>query len=236
MKKYFEPTERNVKRGAAALALAALALLLAWVFSDIPSHGQVPNPGNAIGNVQNPSAGLTAVSVGTTNGNTALSWAIVPARSANAGTPVITYLNASSDLSFAAITNYTITATTVANFTNSTVSLPTTGTNGFAVNDYVIIRHALTENYEKRVVDTPTSATNVTVTVAPLEAVLPGDVLYRCQAKGSAYIPFSAAGTNISLTAAGLPIFAGQKGCPMLIEVNATTKGAINALTAIWLP
>lgn len=189
---------------------------------------QVPNPFY-------PPGGLTAVTVGTTNANTALSWAIIPAKSANNGTPFITYLNASSDLAFAAVYGYMVTTNTTANFVSSTTSVPVAQTNGFTVNDIIIIRHLADENYEKRVVTTFTSATNLTLTVAPMEALAVGDIVYRCQTNGGPTIVYAGTtATNLNVTAAAGPIWVGQKGMPFLIETTGTTKSAINAATAIF--
>lgn len=181
-----------------------------------------------------PSGGLTAVSVGTTNGNTALSWAIVPAKSANNGTPYVTYLNASSDLAFnQGVYAYQITTNTTANFVSTTTSVPVAQTNGFTVNDVIIIRHLADENYEKRVVTTFTSGTNLTLTVAPMEALAIGDLVYRCQTNAGPNIAMTTSNVTLIGSISG-PIFSGQKGMPLLIEVNATTKGAVNAVTAVY--
>lgn len=203
-------------------AFAALALLAISVQAQVPTVAIDP-------------LGYNAWSGGTTNGNTALSWCIVPARSSILGTPVVEYINASSDLVLAAVTNYTCTTQQSVNYTNSTVYIPITSTNGFASGDYVVIRHQLTDNYEKRVLTTPVNSTNIVLTVAPIETTVPGDIVYRYQGLGSAFIAFNAAGTNISINSTR-PIFAGQRGKPMLIEVNATTRGSVNAVTATWLP
>ena len=105
---------------------------------------------------------------GTTNGASTLSWIIVPAKSANNGVPVCTLINATSDKAGSVVQSYIPTALATANYASATTSVPVNQTNGFTVNDYIVIRHLGDEQYEKRQVTTFTSGTNLTLTAAPL--------------------------------------------------------------------
>lgn len=183
-------------------------------------------------------------STGTTNAGT-LSWAIIGALSDNGGTPVVTYLDARSDkTSLPKVQFYKVTASTSCNFTNSTVTIPVTQTNGFAgaSSDVVIIRHVLTDTYEKRILTTSTGSTNLVTTVAPSTTV-PGDIIYDCTTTAAGSIALSTnnvagipAAQAMTLTQSGNRVYAGQKGLPLLMEVDGTTTASLNAVTAVIEP
>lgn len=181
-------------------------------------------------------ATYTSYSAGSTNAGT-LAHVIVGANSANGGTPVVTSIDATSDKAGALVQFYRVTHTTPVTHTNSTTTLFVTGTNGFGGSGTIIIRHLLTDTYEKRTLTANTGATNLITTVAPLEAVVPGDLLYKVATTGAgAYSlktnSFLAANLGNSLQLAGNGLFSGQKGLPLLLEVDATTTGTINGVTA----
>lgn len=165
--------------------------------------------------------------VGTTNAASTLSTAIVSAYSANGGTPRVTYINAMSDGATNKIKFYKVTAQASANYTNTTTSLPVTSTNGFGVNDIIIIRHLATDQYEKRTVTTFVSSTNLVTTAAPLETVAIGDIIYRATSTGAGVIAWGAS-TNSITTSAG--IYYGQAGLPLLVEIEGSTVATLNVV------
>lgn len=182
-------------------------------------------------------ATYTSYSSTSTNGATALSWAFVGANSVNSGTPIVTMIDAVSDKAGAVVKTYRVTSETPATHTNSTVTLPVvvggidTGT--------ILIRHLLTDTYEKRTLTTSTAATNLVVTGAPLTAVVPGDVIYHITSTGQPTITlktnnFTIGGTGNSLQLSGNRLIAGQKGKPLLIEVDGTASATLQGVTATF--
>lgn len=176
-------------------------------------------------------------SAGATNGGGTLATVIIGAHSVNNGTPVVTSVNGSSDLSSAKIQFYKVVRQTMCRYaTNSTVVISVDSTNGFASGDVIIIRHIGNDGYEKRTLTTMTSATNLTTTAAPYTTV-PGDIIYGVTTTGAGSIPVvtntlasPAYVVNLSSTA----IYTGQKGMPLLLEMNATSSGTINYVTATY--
>jgi hypothetical protein len=177
----------------------------------------------------------SSYSAGTTNGATALSWAIIGANSVNAGTPIVTAIDATTDLLTAKVQFHTITNSTQATHSNSTVTLPVGAGNISA--GTIIIRHLLTDTYEKRTLTTATGTTNLVVTVAPGEAVVPGDMIYFTITAGAPSFgvttnTYTITTTGCRLQIAGERLAAGQKGFPLLGEINGTSAAALNNLTA----
>jgi len=172
---------------------------------------------------------IPAFAGGGTDVGTNLCYAVVSANGKDQGTPVVTFLSATSDLSSSAVTFYSAGTPTYANYVSTTTSCPVASTNGFAANDVIIIRHVAADTYERRIVDTFTSATNLTVTVAPTTALAVGDLVYKATAGGT--IPVG----NTTLTLNGAGIYAGQKGKPLLLEVNGTSACQVNAVAATYV-
>lgn len=173
--------------------------------------------------------------VGTTNAASTLSWAVVPARSANGGAPAVSFINAGSATATSKIQFYKVTGVVQAKYaTNTTVTLSVASTNGFASGDVIIIRRARDETYEKRTLTTMTTATNLVLTAAPTGAVYPGDYIYRVSTTGAGHITWGAS-TN-SLGGIGT-IYVGQKGMPLLLEIDASgSTASLNAVGGIYLP
>lgn len=166
------------------------------------------------------------VSTGT-NGTT-LSSVIISANAYNDGCPVVTYYNATSDKAGSKLQFYLCDTNQQANYASSSTSIPVTATNGFASGDIIIIRHYATDTYERRVLTTFTSATNLTVTLAPVTALAVGDQVYHTTTVGA---PWIACG-NATVTSSGNSLVAGQPGCPLLCDLDGTSACSINALTA----
>lgn len=170
---------------------------------------------------------------GFTGGNasgTTLASVIISARSANIGAPQLTHLNVTSDKAGSLLKFYVPSASTAANFTNSTTSLPVNQTNGFASSDIIIIQHVNTDTYERRVLTTFTSSTNLTVTSAPSTAVIPGDIIWDVGQTAVANVPVG--NTNISLIGNGL--FAAPPGQPVLLDLDGTSACSINAVSGTY--
>jgi len=163
---------------------------------------------------------------GGTDVGTTLCYAVVSANGKNQGVPVVTYVNATSDKAGSIIQFYNITTSTAANVVSTSTALPVTSTNGFASGDIIVIRHLLDDTYERRILTTFTTATNLVTTVAPTVALVVGDIVYRAATAG--FIPVGSA----TLQIVGDGIYAGQPGKPLLLEVDCTSAGQINAVAA----
>lgn len=170
--------------------------------------------------VASPPAPLTGFGVGTTNAATTLSYAVVSANSANGGAPAVSFISAGSDKATSVIQFYKVDAIVRATFTNSTTRIDVVETNGLADNGTIVIRHVFDDTYEKRTLTTSTGATNLVVTAAPLGTVRPGDIIYHVTTTGAGSIKWGA--TTNTLGNGGGPIFVGQSGMPLLLEVDAT--------------
>ena len=200
----------------------ALLALTALFIGGPHASGQTPN--------QTPQLGF---STGTTNRGTTLSYAIVSGNAENGGVPVVQYINAGSDLATAKLQFYRVDAQTTATFTNSTVTLPVVATNNIADGGVIIIRHTTDDSYEKRILTTSTGATNLVVTVAPLGTVVPNDIIYHVTTTRAGLINWGA--TTNSLGPSSGAIYVGQKGMPLLLEINATTAGEVDVVSGIYL-
>ncbi len=193
-----------------------------------------------------PPAPYSVYTTGSTNPGT-LSWAVIGVLSANAGTPVLTSLSARSDKAsgIARVQSYKVQAFTSANYSNSTTVVPVVSTNGFATNQIALIRHA-DDTYEKRQLtfSTTSSTTNLILTAAPQQAVAPGDLIYCCTTNGAASFALltnsvaavGPATSGLLLNLAGTRLLAGQKGLPLLLEVDGTTTAVLDEATAVFEP
>lgn len=177
----------------------------------------------------------TAFTAVSTNGGTALSWAIISAEGFNDGVPAVTFVSATSDKAASKIQAYKVNQTGIEKFTNSTTRLDIAATNGFAPSGTIIIRHVLNDTYEKRTIAAgaswSTGATNIVLTAAPLQAVIPGDLIYQVTTTGAASIPCGAATVNLS----GNNIITGEGGRPLLVEIDGTSAATLNAVSCVYL-
>lgn len=183
-----------------------------------------------------PPDAINVFGLGATNNGTVQAWAIIGARSANNGTPVITSIDAATDTpSTASVHAYQVTEVTQCTFTNSTVSIPVTTTNTGTKWDsgFIVVQHRLSDTYEKRVLATSGGLTNLQVTAATIATVVPGDIIYKVV--DNAALGSIGMVTNATLLTANKmfvqrysssPIFVGQKGKPLLMEVTATNSAA----------
>ena len=162
------------------------------------------------------------VGAGTTN-----SYAVISAVSVRGGAPVVTYVDATSDLAGSVIQSYRVAYIMPVNLTNSSTNLYVTVPKGADKAGVVLVRHLATDTYERLYCTTNgLTGTNVATTVAPAEEVIPNDYVYFMSAAGK--IPCGA--TNVWRSGPG--IFAGQRDLPLLIEINGTSACSLNALTA----
>jgi len=175
----------------------------------------------------------TGVAVGTT-----VAYGVVSALSANGQTPVITSIAADSDLATSKLRFYYVPqAPTSCNYVSTTTSIPVQSTNGFTATDVIIIRHVATDTYERRLLTTFTSATNLTVTVAPTVATAVNDLIYR--ATTNSVVPWGAilnisgtglGGTNYFQNPRGIAV--GQPNYPLLFDLDGTSLVHISGFTA----
>lgn len=174
-------------------------------------------------------ADLTYWSGGGTDVGNTLCYTVV-SRSGVKPTPVLTYLNATSDKAASVVQFYNAGVPVAASLTNSTTSIFVSITNAntaFTTNGgIIIINHVATDTYERRILTGGGTGTNLVVTVAPTSAVLPKDLIYQATTAGS--IPVGAA--NLSLVGPG--IYSGTPGRPLLLEVDGTSACQLNAAAA----
>ena len=184
-----------------------------------------------------PQPASTGFAVGTTNGATTLSYAVIPVGGDTAAdsAPRVQFINAGSDLATSQVQFYRVLSSITATYTNSTVTLFVNSTNtGDAwQSGTVLIWHGLDGKYEKRTLTANTGSTNVVVTAATLGAVRPGDKLYKVTTTGAGAITWGAS-TN-SLVGTGSALYIGQRQSPLLVEINATTAGAINVVSGDYI-
>lgn len=175
-------------------------------------------------------SGLKSTATGGTDVGTTLCYAVISANGNNQSAPVLTYLNATSDKAASVVQFYTAGTPVRADVASSTTNLVVASgdTNGFAANDVVIIRHLATDTYERRILTPNTTATNLNLTVAPTTTVAVGDLIYKATAAGS--IPVG----NATKELVGPGIYAGQRGKPLLLEVDGTSACQINAVAASY--
>lgn len=179
-----------------------------------------------------PTVSQLGFSACTTNGQGTASYAVISANSANGGAPVVTYINAASDKANSRFQFYRVDAITSATYTNSTTRLDVVQTNGIADGGTIVIRHVADDTYEKRTLTTSTGSTNLVVTVAPLGTVVPGDLIYHVTSTRAACIRWGAS-TNSVGPGSG-PIYIGQAGYPLLVDIDATTLGEVNAISGYY--
>lgn len=166
-----------------------------------------------------------------TNPQTTLSYAIVSANAANGGAPIVTFLNAGTDLVTGRVQFYRVDALTSVTYTNSTVTLPVVQTNNLADGGVIVIRHVLDDSYEKRTLTTSTGSTNLVVTVAPLGTTIPGDLIYHVTTTGAGCIRWGATTNSLSLPR---NIYSGQAGYPLLLEINGTSTAELNLVSGYY--
>jgi hypothetical protein len=187
--------------------------------------------------IASPNTAINVFAVTTTNQQVNPSYAIVGARSGNQGAPVVTGINAGSDLASSVITTYKVTAVATCTFTNSTTTLFVNNTNGFATmsSSVIVIQHFTDDSYEKRILQTSgqSASTNLSVTVAPMGTVVPGDKIYYCITTGAPRI-FWGASTNTLSNLGGITV--GQPGLPLLMEISITSNGGINTVSGFYAP
>lgn len=188
---------------------------------------------DAFGLVQKPPQNV--FEVGSSNLVSAGSWGIISARSGNAGTPVVTFVAYGGDSATAKLFIFKINAVAVTTFTNSTTTLFVNNTNGFDQSSVLIIRHKLTDNYEKRVQTSNTGVTNLVTTVAPMEAVVPGDLIYQATSSGLAQQLITVGAATNYIAAPG-GIFVGQQGLPLLIEVDGSSAASMFSASGFYAP
>jgi hypothetical protein len=202
------------------ILMAAFAVLSLLAVALTPAFAAVTQPPTLIGFSTGNASNATIASV------------IISTHSVNAGAPTIKHINAHSDLATSAVSIWTTAVPPAdANYTNTTVSIPVTSTNGFAASDIIVIQHAASDTYERRILTTFTSATNLTVTVAPTTAVAVGDVIWDMGASAAAVIPVGAA--TLSLT--GENLFTGPAARPVLLDVNGTNVSQLNCVSGLYV-
>jgi hypothetical protein len=208
--------------------LAAVALI---GFDAFESDGQAAATTNP------PAPAVDFFGVGTTNGNSTLSWAIVGNRSKGGGAPVVTTLSVGQDASSAYVRFYKVDAGPLKCIlaTNTSARIYVENTNNSAANwqaGAVIIRHIVDDTYEKRLCTANDGSTNLILTVATLGAMSVGDLVYHCISNSQPTMSFEIKTNTYGM---GGPIFVGQKGYPLLVEIFGTAA-SVNAVGGFYTP
>ncbi len=164
------------------------------------------------------------------NAGSTIASVIASANAYNGGAPCATAYSFTSDLSGARAIFYKCVTNTTANYANTTVSVPVRSTNDFVSGDIIVIRHTADDSYERRILTTFTSGTNLTVTVAPSTAVAIGDIIYRCSTNNAGSILVS----NATVTSQATGLYHGQPGCPLLVDLNGTSACSINLVSGFY--
>jgi hypothetical protein len=212
---------KKTDSGAVA-AVVALALLLFGAFQAKAASG-----------ILTPDPAVNVFTTWTTNQQVTPSYAVVSARSGNGGTPVVTFINAGSDLTSAKVTAYKVTSKIVVTGAGSSTRLDVISTNT-GVNwqsGTIIIQHKVDDSYEKRTLTSNTGSTNIVVTVAPMGTMVAGDTIYFAVAGP---VIFWGASTN-SLSSVG-GIINGQQNLPLLIEITGTSNLGMNSVAGFYAP
>lgn len=145
------------------------------------------------------------------------------------GTPILKYVNFSSDKAGSVLQFYTTQA--IGQITNAAAAATTNivyvnRTNGLVAGDVIILGSKTTGNFQRakvHVVGTGSfSFTNNAIGITNLYAIVNGDVFWKATAGGT--IPVGI--TTNSITGGS---YSGQFGQPFLIDQDQTTVGAINA-------
>lgn len=198
--------------------IAALVSAIA-VLVQTPAIASVlenPNGYNAFGG--------TGIAQGTTN-----SFFVAGNYTLNTGTPVVRYLNVSSDLATSKVQFYVVSnKVTITGVVSGTTNVTVTSTNGFTINDVVLIKHSTSDTYERLKLFNVANTNQLTVQYAMIQTPAAGDTLWLAKPAGSIAI---GATTNSIPTGAGTFIYAGQYGTPLLMEVNGTSTATINAVS-----
>jgi hypothetical protein len=178
---------------------------------------------------ENPSGYNAFAGTGTAQGTTN-SFYVAGNYTLSQGTPIVRYLNASSDLAGSKIQFYALTnQVTISNPTNSgTTNLVCSSTNGFAAGNIVVIKHLASDTYERLPLLLVQNTNQLVVKFPPTTQCAAGDLLWYAAPTGS--IPVGAASNSVP-TGAGQFMYAGQYGKPLLIEINGTSTATLNAVS-----
>lgn len=184
---------------------------------------------HALAQITTPPQPYPAYSTVSTNAGT-LSYVVIGCNNTlgSKGTPVVTFISATSDKAASAITGYRVDAVAACNDTNTTVTIPINTTNGIGTSGTIVIRHLVNDWYEKRTLTTATGSTNCVVTAAPLQTCAIGDIVYHVVAGPS--IQWNATTNTLS----GSALMSGQPGCPLLMDLDGTTTAKLNGVTAVF--
>jgi len=145
------------------------------------------------------------------------------------GTPVLKYVNFSSDKAGSVLQFYTLATSTIV--TSAAPALTTNilyvaRTNGLAAGDVVVVGNKSLGTYQRAkigVVGTGQIAlTNNAIGITNVYAILPGDTVYKATASGT--IPVGIVSNSITGGS-----WAGQPGFPFLIDQDQTTVGSFSA-------
>lgn len=180
---------------------------------------------------------LTGTAQGATN-----SYSIVPK---NTGIPCVFFLDASilhlDNTNGVPLVSYVSAAEQLLTRagTTGTNTLYYAASNGWAVGDVLILSRAKESAFERHTVST-VSSTNLTITGTTAGPTVAGDKIYR-QTAGARLVHMDALSVHalgpgsLRIPMGGQPIFSGQAGRPMLVEMQGTRTNTLNTVSGRWL-
>jgi hypothetical protein len=198
--------------------LAMFAALLAWPTLAVePRYGHSPTSTNYYG--------------------VTLNYAIISAYSWNGGSPVITALNATSDKTTAKVQLYSCTPAAICTASNTAnTNLIVLSASLLSSNDICVLQHVADDTYERIKIWGTSATTNLITTNAVWGGTVAGDIIWKATLgptfpiasgfPGSAVIQ-----TNMSLAGT---LYVGPPKAPVLLDLDTTATGQINAVTAVY--
>lgn len=142
-----------------------------------------------------------------------------------AGVPHVTFHNTTSDKAGSVLKFYQVDAVWVVDTaTNSSANTYINGSGAFTANSVAVFWDASADTYQ-RISVLSTNAGGFITTEETITASALGDIVYQVSAAGQ--IPVAAA----TVEDIAEPIYAGQKGLPLLVEIDGTSACQINLIT-----
>lgn len=173
----------------------------------------------------------TATFAGPGSTGTTLSSYIMPGVTNN-GIPRVQFISATSDKSTSVLTFYSTTVSSqVTNTSASGQAVISAPGSSFSASDVLVVRSVANDTYQRLIVSAST-VSNVTATANLSFALAPGDIVYKMTSNGT--IPVGAA--TISHNAQSGGVYNGQRGKPILIDLDGTSACKINIVSGYWQP
>lgn len=177
-----------------------------------------------------PAAPKETFSGTSTDISTNLSYYVVSAE--GAGAPVVTHIDATSDLTTSVLQFYCQSSTTTQCTNTSNLAATNVvyvqSTNGFASNDVVVIWYKASDLYQKTKINADPGTGTLTLAQNTDRVISDGDAIIKMTAAGSLVIGNTTKNYN------GVGLFYGSPGCVLLVEANGTAACQINTIAGYF--